>query len=612
MVVAPIYDFVVPFSEGLAVIKIGEKFGYIDTDGKIVIQPKFDFAESFSHSRALVSSSKGYHALYLDARGISQAWCPHHTDDWVDPTECVTAPHREDDTYAAWSSSARDDAKYGFIDKHGKCVIPMVYGHAQRFSDGLALVEDFPMRNYGYIDTTGKFRIRMRSGHGQPFSEGLAVVMPASAFELNPSSDVHSFVIDGQGKVRHFSPGHFFCVRFSSGLTAFGSDDGLYGFYRTNLKIGIAPTYDEAENFSEGLAVVAVADLHKISSNESARKAYKLGLRPGPPKDQPNPSSPADEIAAFNRAIEADPSCGAAVFERAKKFVEAGKKAEAITDFARSIELGYKPVESSIRSARIQSERFRAIENFNKCLELYPEFVSILISRGQLHAALGDDESAVSDLTKAIRIHELRYGLTSAGDKKSKFEFFESFPDYEKQTKESLSRLANSATVSGLQPSYNERKLCCKYSLLDAITIRAQSYVCLGRLDDAAKDYNHVCALAPSESRREFVNFRKDCLLQMKRYDLAEKDLTELLTSEPYTPHLLRERAYTYLKMGRFVDVVRDCDAFLEEQPNCGRSLYLRSQAFFHLNNLRRASLDLARARQLGYKPEFTEIMPRP
>jgi len=36
------------FSESLAAVKIGDKWGYIDTTGKLVIQPQYDMVNGFS------------------------------------------------------------------------------------------------------------------------------------------------------------------------------------------------------------------------------------------------------------------------------------------------------------------------------------------------------------------------------------------------------------------------------------------------------------------------------------------------------------------------------------------------------------------------------------
>ena len=47
MVINPQFDAASPFSEGLAHVRIGGKWGYIDPAGKMVINPQFDAASPF-------------------------------------------------------------------------------------------------------------------------------------------------------------------------------------------------------------------------------------------------------------------------------------------------------------------------------------------------------------------------------------------------------------------------------------------------------------------------------------------------------------------------------------------------------------------------------------
>src|SRR5215204_6677153 len=44
-----------PFSEGLAVIGMGGKYGYVDKTGNVVIQPQFDEAEDFTEGMACIT-----------------------------------------------------------------------------------------------------------------------------------------------------------------------------------------------------------------------------------------------------------------------------------------------------------------------------------------------------------------------------------------------------------------------------------------------------------------------------------------------------------------------------------------------------------------------------
>ncbi|MBD2338877.1 family 10 glycosylhydrolase [Calothrix sp. FACHB-156] len=64
------FDGVEAFSEGLAAVKMGYKYGYIDTTGKLVVRMEYDKAEPFSEGVALVKiDEKDVHSGYIDKTG---------------------------------------------------------------------------------------------------------------------------------------------------------------------------------------------------------------------------------------------------------------------------------------------------------------------------------------------------------------------------------------------------------------------------------------------------------------------------------------------------------------------------------------------------------------
>jgi len=54
VVIPPQFEQAESFSEGLARVKVGNQWGYIDKVGKLVLQPQFEQAESFSEGLGLV------------------------------------------------------------------------------------------------------------------------------------------------------------------------------------------------------------------------------------------------------------------------------------------------------------------------------------------------------------------------------------------------------------------------------------------------------------------------------------------------------------------------------------------------------------------------------
>ena len=75
VVVEPRFDLTFHFSEGLAAVQIGGKWGYIDKTGKMVIKPKaLAHVEDFHHGLAFVATKDGRYG-YIDRSG-NYAWTP--------------------------------------------------------------------------------------------------------------------------------------------------------------------------------------------------------------------------------------------------------------------------------------------------------------------------------------------------------------------------------------------------------------------------------------------------------------------------------------------------------------------------------------------------------
>jgi len=169
--------------------------GYKDLNGNVVIKAQFDSAEKFSQGIAKVySNTKGVSA-YIDTTGklitpykYYSAASGHivydglmkvavYSDevtnavmngDGVEYLESIA-----DKTIVGMKSGKKlkFDAKYGFIDKTGKEVIPLQFDEAYSFQDGMATVlkyqgwyVGFDLFKIGYIDTTGKLVIPYQFG----------------------------------------------------------------------------------------------------------------------------------------------------------------------------------------------------------------------------------------------------------------------------------------------------------------------------------------------------------------------------------------------------------------------------------------------------------------
>ena len=156
IIISPKYDFAIPFSEGLAVVKINGKYGYIDKTGKEITPLKYDSVSRFSEGLAVVTFN-----------GKSG---------FIDKSGKEITPLKYDDfgVFSEGLVRVKLNGKWGYIDKMGKEITPLKYDFAFDFSEGLAVVT-FNGKS-GFIDKTGKEIIPLKYDNADKFSEGLASV----------------------------------------------------------------------------------------------------------------------------------------------------------------------------------------------------------------------------------------------------------------------------------------------------------------------------------------------------------------------------------------------------------------------------------------------------
>lgn len=169
IVIAPQFTYAYPFSEGLAAATKSARgddgWGHIDKTGRWVVEPKFQWASSFSDGLAPVNRTRN--CGYVDARGMLVL----EPKVALGETDCATVWGDFVNGLARWKFGK----KYGFIDRTGETVIEPNYDLTFHFSEGLAAV--MVRGKWGYIDTTGKMVIQpMPLKRAEDFHHGLAFV----------------------------------------------------------------------------------------------------------------------------------------------------------------------------------------------------------------------------------------------------------------------------------------------------------------------------------------------------------------------------------------------------------------------------------------------------
>lgn len=250
------------FSEGLAAVRVDKKVGFIDVAGKLVIPAEFDEFRHFSEGLAAVRQGERWTFVNREGKVGSEWFDEVHSfseglasvrvgKQWgyVDRQLKMFIPPR---LAGAWDfteglAPAKADGKWGFIDKAGSFAILPQYYWVDNFSEGLAWVEGGSGKE-GFIDKTGKLVIARRFWDATPFSDGLAWVLLDAGDKFG--------LIDKAGKVV-VKPRFDMARPFSEGLACVNVDY-KWGYVDTAGKTVLEPKYDRAKPFSGGVAEVAL------------------------------------------------------------------------------------------------------------------------------------------------------------------------------------------------------------------------------------------------------------------------------------------------------------------------------------------------------------------
>jgi len=199
--------------------------GYVNRFGQQVIPFQFKSVCSFHQGRAVASTEDG--EGLIDTAG-----------NWVVPPGKYVWIDYSDGPEDRWpflksGQWGSRDSKWGFLDSNGNEVIPPRFKYPSRgdaytpiFSEGLAVVADENDR-FVAIDLNGniEFAFPENAYEVRPFSNGLALV----------SIERDRYIVGG---------------KYTEG--------GKYGFISTTGEMAIPAKYQQASDFSEGLAPVSL------------------------------------------------------------------------------------------------------------------------------------------------------------------------------------------------------------------------------------------------------------------------------------------------------------------------------------------------------------------
>ena len=155
-VIEPQFDDAREFRDGMAAVKIKDKWRFIDMKGNFINSHSYDDIEDSDYGVAFVQINEKWGLINNKGKTVIKPMFDYVWDFYDD------------------MARVKMKDKYGFVDTSGKIIVKPQYEDAHNFSEGLAVVET--ERGYGYIDTFGKMAISPQWDKARDFHNGYAAV----------------------------------------------------------------------------------------------------------------------------------------------------------------------------------------------------------------------------------------------------------------------------------------------------------------------------------------------------------------------------------------------------------------------------------------------------
>lgn len=276
------FDDIGSLGDNLIPIKTDNKWGYVDTDGALIIYPEYSYSHVFQDGYCIIGNNGKYgvidksNSLIIDViyDGIeyweSSAWIVsvHSKKGYISPDRTWNIEPqydkiiplndnligvgkiKEPETYHV--SHWTPDMVYGIIDKSEKIICNIEYEFISRFSNKRALIQK--NNKYGYINDRGQIIIPLKYDKAVEFCNGTAIV-GVNTHEWDDKDTFKYTIIDIMGN--ELCPCRFDHIEPTNVNSVFRIfEDNRVGLIDNHGHIIVDVRYNRIEDFSEGLAVV--------------------------------------------------------------------------------------------------------------------------------------------------------------------------------------------------------------------------------------------------------------------------------------------------------------------------------------------------------------------
>lgn len=235
------------FYEGLAIVEVDGKFGFINRENDVVIEPKYYNVNDFHNGIALVQDNMFSLAYFINTKGeiilMNRKFGVSEYNEGLINCKSLT------------------EKKWGFVDISNNFIIPPMYDYTSSFYEGMAAIiptligEKVNKKQfYGFVNKNNEVVIppnfKIANGH---FSEGLCCIWENG-----------NGYIDTKGAI--VIPCEYLVgENFSDGLASVQlKKNKKQGFINKDGKMVIKPKFEHVESFENGIAKVTIGKDYSV------------------------------------------------------------------------------------------------------------------------------------------------------------------------------------------------------------------------------------------------------------------------------------------------------------------------------------------------------------
>jgi hypothetical protein len=223
------------FYDGLAAIKVGDRWGYLNTGGKLAIPVNYEKVTVFNSGYAAVQRDNNFFVL------------DHNGKEYQVDSPGIVDLNEFSEKLASFKTKA---GLIGFIDGAGKVAIQPKFQSAGDFHGGLAWAKSTSGK-IGYIDPKGEWVIEPKFDAGKNLDpvSGLMRVKTGDKWGYSSKTGNVTYMADSEA-----------IEDFSNGL-AKGKKGDKFGFFNNKMEWAIEPQFDGARDFKNSYASVKTGEL---------------------------------------------------------------------------------------------------------------------------------------------------------------------------------------------------------------------------------------------------------------------------------------------------------------------------------------------------------------